>query len=301
MSKCERQTCLFVTRTDSERYCCKGCKRNGVHGPICEGISFKSSPDNMVAAEFDLLSCKAAYLADFSISLQIAWNSVPNATCYKLIRGGQSPIVMNSFYNNTYIDHTGCFESNSDAHMTKNIKEYLTINTNHSFIFPQASFTAPNPIRKYLTFLVYPYFGNLRGPVPTKVLCVDIFPTPSVSSSYTILAQLRPNISVSLTPDRFSVPERSRHRLYQYYNALTKQKTVRQLTWRGPTTPAGPFTFHLANNSIQSNNALATRTLFVGIGGSEVQSDSATDGTAVILYGLQSQMAVTADDDVVSE
>ena len=266
MPKCQRQTCLFVTRVDSEKYCCKGCKRNGAHGPVCEGISFQSSPDSMVAAEFDLELCKAAYLADLSISLRIGWNSVPNATCYKILRGGLSPIVMNSFFNNTYMDHTGCFESNTDNHMTRNIKEYLTINTNYSFIFPQASFTDPN-IRKHLSFLVYPYFGNLRGPVPTKVLCVDMFPTPSFYSSYSVLAQLRPNISVSLTPDRFSVPERLRHRLYQYYNPVTNNKTVRQVAWRRPSLPPGPFTFHLANNSIQENDALATKTLFVGIAG----------------------------------
>jgi hypothetical protein len=235
----------------------------------------------MVAAEFDLELCKAAYLIDLSISLRIAWDSVPNATCYKILRGGLSPIVLNSFYNNTYMDHTGCFESNSDNNMTKNIKEYLTINTNYSFIFPPSSFAEPNT-RKHLSFLVYPYFGNLRGPVPTKVLCVDMFPTPSVSSSYSVLAQLRPNISVSLTSDSFSVPEKLRHRLYEYYNPVTKQKSVKQLAWRRASL-SGPFTFNLANNCIQDNDALATRMLVEGGAGSSSSSDGVNDADAVVL------------------
>ena len=264
MSKCGRQTCLFLKRSDSEEYCCRGCKRNGVHGNACEGVSFKASPDTMVAAGFDFALCKAMCLADFSIMLRLVWAPVPNATSYKLLRGGESPIVLNSFFNNTYINHTGCFESNADIRITRNISEYLTINTNYSFSYPKTAFFTDS-VRKHLTFLVYPYFGNIRGPAPTKVLCVDFFPTPGVSESYTGIAQLRPNISVSLVPDRFTVPETTRHRVYEYYNHLTKQKKIRTLPWRRNSL-TGEFTYNLANNRLQDDDSLETKTLFVGAG-----------------------------------
>lgn len=267
MSKCARSTCFFIKRSESEKFCCKGCKHNGVHGPVCEGISFKASPDTMVAAEFDLALCKASQLADFSIVLRIGWTAVPNATCYKLLRGGDSPIVLNSFYNNTYINQTGCFESNSDARMTKNVKEYLTINTNYSFSFAKAAFTAPNPLRKHLTFLVYPYFGNVRGPAPTKVLCVDFHPTPGVDSSYTGICQLRPNISVSIAPGPLALPESLRHNLYEFYNPVTEKRDFRQVAFRRASL-SGAFTFELANNSLQVEGAIESKTLFAGVGGS---------------------------------
>ena len=282
MSKCDRQTCLFITSSDSEKYCCKGCKRNGVHGPACEGLSFKASPDTMVAAEFNFALCNASSLADSTIMLRLVWNAVPNATCYKLLRGGESPIVLNSLFNNTYINHTGCFESNSDLRITKNISEYLTINTNYSFTYEKSAFFTAGE-RKHLTFLVYPYFGNIRGPVPTKVLCVDFFPTLGVADNYTGVAQLRPNISVSLFPDRFTVPETTRHRVYQYYNHFTKQKQIRRIPWRsGPVYVEGEFKYNLVNNALQYNGALEKKTLF-GVFEETVPTDEATDGPDVIL------------------
>jgi hypothetical protein len=147
MSKCCRETCKFTTNNDST-YCCSRCQKNGSHGLKCEGVlaNLGASTPSINGPGFDLTRCVGTINGNGSTSITIAWNPVPGTTSYKVLKGGSSPIVLNSMFLNTFLDQTGCFESSRDLtltntinHKTLEVSEYLTTNTSYSFNIPAST------------------------------------------------------------------------------------------------------------------------------------------------------------------
>jgi len=277
MSICKRETCVFLTNSSYE-YCCSGCQANGVHGIACEGIEQSklgkhyATDNNLPGPGFDLGRCTGAVNQDGSASVTIAWSPVVGATTYKILKGGNSPIVLNAMFLNTFLDQSGCFES-APKHLTLQVDEYLTTNTSYSLTIPAATISAlrvaqssSTNCRFNLSFSVYSYNGNLRGPVPYGVLLVDvIFPTvvttpsPGQPQQGKIVAQIRPNITVSLVPTVVGDLTTVGLIKYQFINHYddTKKTVTITLGSNGLPTPD-----YINNNSIQDVGAIETKVLY---------------------------------------
>jgi hypothetical protein len=277
MSICKRETCVFLTNSSYE-YCCSGCQANGVHGIACEGIEQSklgklfATDNNLPGPGFDLGRCNGAVNQDGSVSITIAWSTVSGSTTYKILKGGNSPIVLNAMFLNTFLDQSGCFES-GPKHLTLQVDEYLTTNTSYSLTIPAATISARRAAqststncRFNLSFSVYSYNGNLRGPVPYGVLLVDvIFPTVVTTPASgqpqqgKIVAQIRPNITVSLVPTVVGDLTTVGLIKYQFTNHYddTKKTVTITLGSNGLPTPD-----YINNNSIQDVGAIETKVLY---------------------------------------
>jgi len=251
----------------------------GAHGAACEGIEpslakISTTDNNLPGPAFDLARCTGAVNQDGSASVTIAWSPVAGATSYKILKGGNSPIVLNAMYLNTFLDQTGCFES-SAKHLTLSVDEYLTTNTTYSLTIPASVITdlrtnqAPaTNCRINLSFSVYSYNGNLRGPVPYGVLLVDvIFPTtvttPAAGSPQQgqIVAQVRPNITVSLQPTtvtNISARVLTKYEYINHYDDTKKIKTVPGL----PSDGAGGTYNYINNNSMNDVGSIENKMLY---------------------------------------
>ena len=277
MSICKRETCVFLSDSSYE-YCCSGCQANGVHGIACEGIEPSklgkhfATDNNLPGPGFDLGRCVGAVNQDGSASITIAWSTVSGATTYKILKGGNSPIVLNAMFLNTFLDQSGCFES-GPKHLTLQVDEYLTTNTSYSLTIPAATISALRTAqssytncRFNLSFSVYAYFDNLRGPVPYGVLLVDvIFPTivttPAAGQPQQgkIIAQIRPNITVSLVPTvtgDLTTVGLVKYQLANYYDDTKKTITIAAGSDGLPTPD------YINNNSIQDVGAIETKILY---------------------------------------
>jgi hypothetical protein len=277
MSKCTRETCIFLSNSSYE-YCCTGCQTNGVHGVACEGIEPNklgkhfATNNNLPGPGFDLSRCVGAVNQDGSASVTIAWSPVAGSTSYKILKGGNSPIVLNAMFLNTFLDQSGCFES-AAKHLTLQVDEYLTTNTSYSLTIPATTISAlrvaqasSTNCRFNLSFSVYSYAGNLRGPVPYGVLLVDvIFPTivttPAAGQPQQgkIVAQIRPNITVSLVPTVSGDLTTTGLRKYlftNYYDDTKKTITI-ALATDGNSVPD-----YVNNNSIQEADSIETKVLY---------------------------------------
>jgi hypothetical protein len=285
MSKCARETCVFLNDRNSE-YCCAGCQATGAHGVACEGIEPSSlsttakysTPDaNLPGPAFDLARCTGSVNQDGSASVTIAWSPVAGATSYKVLKGGNSPIVLNAMYLNTFLDQAGCFESDA-KHLTLGVDEYLTTNTTYSFSISSTVITDlrtnqsnSTNCRINLSFSVYSYSGNLRGPIPYGVLLVDIiFPTvvttpaPGMSQQGKIVAQVRPNITVSLKPTTLTNISEVGLTKYEYVNHYNDSKVIKTITGipsDGGTDAGGTYNY-INNNSMNDIGAIENKMLY---------------------------------------
>ena len=178
---------------------------------------FADSNTNLNGPAFDLTKCIGKFNTDGGVSLTLAWTPVPNATSYKLIQGGKSGIVLNSIYLNNFIDQTGCFESKLNK--TSTIKEYLSTSTSFIISYPASFFDTVAKTKP--SFLVYPYFGKIRGPAPYSVLLLEI-KGGSTNTNKQIYAKIRPNISVTLIEKNLML----KHNVYEYFNHYKNQKQI---------------------------------------------------------------------------
>ena len=231
-----------------------------------------SYSNNLPGPAFDLSRCEGAVNQDGSTSVTIAWSPVTGATSYKILKGGNSPIVLNAMYLNTFLDQTGCFES-STKHLTLEVDEYLTTNTTYSLTIPasvisdlRTAQSSSTNCRVNLSFSVYAYFGNLRGPIPYGVLLVDVVfpilattPAPGMTPQGKIIAQIRPNITVSLQStivSNLSTFSLNKYEYTNYYDYTKKTITIPMGT-DGGSTPD-----YVNNNSIQDANEIETKILY---------------------------------------
>ena len=277
MSICKRETCGFLSNSSYE-YCCSGCQANGVHGSGCERIELSilgkhfTSNNNLPGPGFDLARCTGAVNQDGSASITIAWSPVAGATTYKILKGGNSPIVLNAMFLNTFLDQSGCFES-GPKHLTLQVDEYLTTTTTYSITIPAATISALRAAqstsincRFNLSFSVYSYNGNLRGPLPYGVLLVDvIFPTvvstpsPGQPQQGKIVAQIRPNITASLVPTVLGDLTTVGLIKYQFTNHYDDTKKTITIALGTDGLPTPDF---VNNNSLQDVGAIETKVLY---------------------------------------
>ena len=179
---------------------------------------FGDSNTKLNGAAFDLSKCVGNFNRDGSVTLTLVWTPVPKATSYKLIRGGKSPIVLNSIYLNTFLDQAGCFESTND--ITSSIIEYTTTSTTYNITYNAGYFTT-DVVRAKPSFLVYPYFGKKRGPAPYSVLLFEILSKPAEPIKL-IYSRIKSNISVALVEKNLML----KHNVYEYFNHYTNKKQL---------------------------------------------------------------------------
>jgi hypothetical protein len=117
---------------------------------------------------------------------------------------------------------------------------------------------------------VYSYVGKIRGPIPYGVLLIDIiFPLipverlPGQQPIGNIIAQVRPNITVSLVSSKVQDVITTPINKYEYKNHYDNTKKI--VTIIGNPSdgglPLGLYDYR-NNNSLQETGAIETKTLY---------------------------------------